>query len=217
MKGGKRIGILLADDHAILREGLKNLLSSENDMTVVAEVSDGRSAIELARTLNPDVIIMDVGMPNLNGIEATRQIVAAHPSVRLIALSALADRRYVSGMLHAGAMAYVIKSAAGDDLVKAIRCVLRNRTFISPEIAQSAFVPAVPPGSDDFLPRLSQREREILQRLAEGQTSNQIAIELGISTRTVETHRRNIMKKLDLHNLADLTRYAIREGLIQAE
>ncbi len=209
--------VLLVDDHQIMREGLAMILSRSPGIEVVGQASDGRAALELVTRLAPDIVIMDVGMPNLNGIEATRQIVAAHPSVRLIALSALADRRYVSGMLHAGAMAYVIKSAAGDDLVKAIRCVLRNRTFISPEIAQSAFVPAVPPGSDDFLPRLSQREREILQRLAEGQTSNQIAIELGISTRTVETHRRNIMKKLDLHNLADLTRYAIREGLIQAE
>lgn len=208
------IRVILADDHEIMREGLRLILSRVPDVQVVGEASDGRDVLEMARRLNPQIVIMDVGMPQLNGIDATRQLLADIPDVKVIALSALADRRYVLGMLEAGACGYVVKAAAGDELVKALQAASQGKKFISPEVAGS-LVDAYTHREFSGGGSLSQREREILQQLAEGKTSKEIGLALTISTRTVETHRRNIMQKLNVHNLADLTRYAIREGLVQ--
>lgn len=212
------VQVILADDHEIMREGLRLILSRVPNVQVVGEARDGREVLELARRLNPQIVIMDVGMPELNGIDASRQLLADQPGIKVIALSALADRRYVLGMLEAGACGYVVKSAAGDELVKAIQCAIGGRKFISPEVAGSlvdAYTHREFPAAGGT--SLSPREREILQQLAEGKTSKEIGVSFSISTRTVETHRRNIMQKLGVHNLADLTRYAIREGLVQAD
>lgn len=211
------IRVILADDHDIMREGLRLILKQVPDVEIVGEAKDGREALDLVRKLHPQLVIMDIGMPNLNGVEATRQIVADDSDVKIIALSALTDKRYVLGMLEAGAIAYLVKSSAGDQLVQAIRSAMLGRRFISPQVADAVVDGYLNRGEEvDSLVSgpLAKREREILQMLAEGKTSKQIANTLGISVRTIETHRRNIMQKLDLHNLADLTRYAIREGLI---
>jgi DNA-binding NarL/FixJ family response regulator len=208
------IRILLADDHAMLRDGLRSVLSREGDFEVVGEAADGRGAIDLCRTLAPDVVVMDVGMPDLNGIEATRQIRAESPRSRVIALSTHSDRRYVLGMLEAGASAYLVKVSAYDELRQAVRAVAGGRMYLSPQIADlvvDARVAASP--SQARKEPLAPREREVLQLIAEGHSSREIARRLHISSHTVETHRRNIMQKLDLHSVADLTRYAIREGI----
>ena len=208
------IRILLADDHAMLREGLRSILSKERDVEVVGEAADGRSAVELARKLAPDVVVMDVGMEGLNGIEATRQIRALGPKTRVIALSTHSDRRYVIGMLEAGAAGYLVKVSAYDELRQAVRAVASGRTYLSPQIAEHVVgdrVAGSPAGASKAL--LGAREREVLQLIAEGHRSPEIARRLHISEYTVETHRRNIMQKLDLHSVAELTRYAIREGI----
>ena len=180
------------------------------------EAENGREAAAMARTLVPDVIIMDIGMPDLNGVEATRQVKADNPRVKVIALSMYADRGYVLGILEAGASGYVLKTGAYDELHRAVQAVAQGKNYLSPDITQmvvDAQVRAPSEGSTLAQPSLGPREREIIQLLAEGRTSPEIARRLHISTRTVETHRRNIMKKLDLHSVAELTKYAIREGL----
>jgi DNA-binding NarL/FixJ family response regulator len=204
------------DDHQMLRDGLRALLEKERGLRVVGDASDGRSAIDLARTLAPDVIVMDIGLPGLNGIEATRHILESAPNVKVIALSMHSDKRYVVQMLKAGAAAYLLKNCASNDLVHAIRAVLANRRFLSDGIAEAlaehvSREPSAAPGSP--YTDLTAREREVLQLLAEGMTSKKIAGVLNVSVKTVETYRRDIMHKLDLHNVAELTRYAIREGL----
>jgi two-component system NarL family response regulator len=212
------IRILLADDHRMLREALRTILESEEGFEVVGEAQDGRTAVEMTRTLTPDVIIMDIGMPDLNGVEATRQIKSDTPSTKVIALSMHSDRHYVLGMLKAGASGYVLKAAAYDELRRAVQVVCGGKNYLSPDITgvvvdahlQGSFQPSTSAA-------LGPREREIVQLLAEGHTSPQIAERLHISTSTVETHRRNIMKKLNLHSVAELTKYAIREGLTSLE
>jgi two-component system NarL family response regulator len=209
--------ILLVDDHAMLREGLRSILRAESDVEVVGEAADGNSAIELARTLAPDIVVMDVGMPDLNGMEATRRIRAGSPGTRVIALSTHSDRRYVLGMLEAGAAGYVVKVSAYDELRQAVRTVAGGRVYLSPQIADvvlAAHVATSPTGAAKLL---GSREREVLQLIAEGHRSPEIARRLHISAHTVETHRRNLMQKLGLHSVADLTRYAIREGITQAD
>jgi two-component system NarL family response regulator len=208
--------ILLVDDHAMLREGLRSILRAESDVEVVGEAADGNSAVELAHTLAPDVVVMDVGMSGLNGMEATRRIRAGSPGARVIALSTHSDRRYVLGMLEAGAAGYVVKVSAYDELRQAVRTVASGRVYLSPQIADvvlTARVATSPTGAA----KLGSREREVLQLIAEGHRSPEIAQRLHISTHTVETHRRNLMQKLGLHSVADLTRYAIREGITQAD
>jgi DNA-binding NarL/FixJ family response regulator len=210
------IRILLADDHQIMRDGLRAILASEPSFEIVGEAENGREAAELCRELVPDVVIMDIGMPDLNGVEATRQIKADNPEVKVIALSMYADRGYVLGILEAGASGYVLKTGAYDEVHRAVKAVTRGNDFLSPDITQIVIDAQVRSPSErgtSAQTSLGPREREIVQLLAEGRTSPEIAKRLHISTRTVETHRRNIMKKLDLHSVADITKYAIREGL----
>ena len=210
------IKVLIADDHQIVRQGLRTLLEREPDLEVVAEAENGRSTVRLARQSHPEVIIMDVAMPDLNGIEATRQIISEMPKVKVIALSMYADRRFVANMLKAGASGYLLKDCACEELVRAIRVVLAHKTFLSPgvtDIVVKDYV-AAPPGPEvSVFSVLSNREREVLQLMAEGKSTNQIAECLHVSVKTVETHRQQVMQKLKMHNVAELTKYAIREGL----
>lgn len=214
------IRILLADDHCMVREGLRLLIEGMPDVEVIAEADNGYQAIELANSLVPDVVVMDIGMAQLNGIEATSRIVADNPEVKVVALSVYSDRRYVLGMLEAGASAYVIKGAAGEDLIQAIQAVAENKKYISPEVADvviNGYKRKRSAGSKPARTVLGHREREVLQLLAEGKSSPDIASRLGIAVKTVETHRRNIMKKLNLHSVAELTKYAVREGLTELD
>jgi DNA-binding NarL/FixJ family response regulator len=210
---------MIVDDHQIVREGLRAMLEKEHDIKVVGEAVDGRMTERLARELVPDVIIMDVAMPDLNGIEATRQIVAELPGVKIIALSMHDDRRFVLNMFKAGAAGYMLKDCAFKDLAKAIRVVMSHKTYLSHEIADIVvkdYLAQSSPTESSVFQMLSSREREVLQLLAEGKTSNQIADNLHISVKTVESHRQQIMIKLKIKSVAELTKYAIREGLTSA-
>lgn len=210
------IRVLLADDHQIFREGLRLILENDPAITVVGEAVEGLHAIALVMELNPDVVIMDISMPNLNGIEATRQILKKRPDLKVIALSVHSNERYVEGMLRAGAAGFLVKNCAADELILAIRTVLQGQSYLSPDITRIVVEEYVkhPAQSDSLLGNgLTAREREVLQMLAEGKTAKEIAILLSISVKTVEVHRQHIMNKLNLHNIVELTRYAIREGL----
>lgn len=207
--------ILLADDHRILRQGLRALMEREPDLDVVGEAEDGRQALRLAVRIQPDIVVMDIGMRGLNGLEATRQIAHDCPGVRVVALSTYSDKRYVLAMLEAGARGYVLKSAAGEELVRALREVGRGRRFLSPDVTDAVVQSYLEgcAGSSSGGSGLTPREREVLQLVAEGKTTRQIAELLCVSLKTIETHRYQIMQKLDLHSVAELTRYAVREGL----
>jgi len=208
--------ILLVDDHQMMRDGLRVLLEKHTGLTVVGGAENGRQALELTKRLSPDVVVMDIGLPGLNGIETTRQILAGHPGVKVIALSMHSDKRYVIQMLKAGASGYLLKNCASDELVRAIHAVLADQRFLSQGIAQTLVDHVVRDSGGSAgtaFTDLTAREREVLQLLAEGMTSKQIAREISVAVKTVETYRRDIMRKLDLHNVAELTRYAIREGL----
>jgi two-component system NarL family response regulator len=210
------VQILLADDHQMLRDGLRSILASEPDIEVVGEAENGHAAVAMARTLRPNVVVMDIGMCGLNGVEATRQIKAENPKVHVIALSTYSDRRYVLSMLEAGASGYVLKASAYDELLRAVRAVAEGKNYLSPDITGvvvDAHLHAQSESGASAYTSLGPREREIVQLLAEGHTSPEIARRLHISTSTVETHRRNIMRKLDVHSIAELTKYAVREGL----
>jgi DNA-binding NarL/FixJ family response regulator len=210
------VRVLLVDDHKMMRDGLRALLAGVPDIEIVGEASDGREALALVRALFPDVVVMDVGMPELNGVEATRRIRAANERVQVIALSTHADKRYVHHMLEAGACGYVLKIAAHGELLRAVRAASLGRTYLSPEIAGLVVERSTSPhagGQASAYSTLGAREREVLQLVAEGKTSAEAAEEMHISIKTVETHRRNIAQKLGLHGTADLTKYAIREGL----
>jgi DNA-binding NarL/FixJ family response regulator len=212
--------ILLADDHQIVRQGLRNLLEKEPDLVVVAEADDGRSAVRLARDIRPEVIIMDVAMPDLNGIEATRQIISEMPKIKVIALSMYADRRFVLNMLKAGACGYLLKDCAYEELVQAVRVVLAHKSYLSPgvtDIVVRDYMQGSLPQEASVFSRLSPREQEVLQLLSEGKSTNQIADRLHVSIKTVETHRQQVMHKLNMHTVAELTKYAIREGLTSLE
>jgi len=208
--------ILIVDDHRMMVEGLQSILDADPELEVVGTAEDGREAIRQTEALAPDVIIMDVGMRELNGAEATRRILADHPAARVVALSTHSDGRSVLSMLRAGASAYVLKANAYEDLRRAVRAVTAGRKYLSEEITDTVVKAGLLEADGDEQSAfrvLGPREREVLQLIAEGRSSPAIAKELGVSTSTVETHRRNIMRKLDLHSVADLTRYAIREGL----
>jgi DNA-binding NarL/FixJ family response regulator len=214
------IRVLLVDDHTMMREGLAALLAGDPDIEVVGQASDGRTALDLVRTLSPDVVVMDVGMAEMNGIETTRCIRAEDDHVKVIALSTHTDKRYVHHMLAAGACGYVVKIAAYDELLRAVRAASLGQTYLSPEIAglvveRSTNRDAVVDVSAYSL--LGAREREVLQLVAEGKTTGETAKEMHISPKTVETHRRNIVQKLGLHGTAELTKYAIREGLTSVD
>lgn len=215
-KQGMRTKILLADDHKIMLDGLRSLLEVRSDMEVVAEAENGREAVRLAQELRPEVVIMDINMPDLNGMEATRRIVAALPRVKIIALSMYSDRRYVAGMFKAGASGFLLKACAFEELAKAIEAVIANQVYLSSGIAGvlvEDYVQRLPAAASSSSAELTSREREVLQLLAEGRSAREIASHLCVSVKTVHTHRQQIMDKLNLHSIAELTKYAIREGM----
>lgn len=209
-----KLKIALADDHQMFRQALRAMLEKVADLEIVAEAGDGQELLRSVRHGHPDVVCMDVGMPGMNGIEATRQLLAINPRIKVIGLSAFTDQHFVVGMLNAGAVGYVTKAEAGDELLRAIRSVQMNRTYLCPDIAASV-TGALLHGAmrDSGAPRLGTRERQVLQLIAEGHTSPEIAKRLHLASSTVEVHRRNIMRKLDLHSVAELTKYAIRNGI----
>lgn len=208
------ITVLLADDHRLVREALSSALAQQDDIRVVAQVGEGLAAVERVRELHPDVAVLDIGLPDLNGIEAASRIRGLQTNTRVVALSAYSDKRFVTEMLRAGASAYVSKAAAGTELVVAIRAVAAGGSYLSPDVA-GALVDEVRGAEPDGQTRLGRREREVLRLIAEGERSSAIGEMLHISVATVEVHRRNIMRKLGLHTVAELTRYAVREGIIQ--
>ncbi len=214
----KKLRILLADDHAVMRTGLRALLERQPNMEVVGEAGTGREAIELAATHEPDVVVMDVGMPILNGIEATKAIVAKRPATAVVILSMHADEAYLLRALSAGARGYLLKDSAAPDLIGAIQAVSQNKSFFSPKVSRILAEDYVrvlkQKGAVDSYDLLTSREREILQLLAEGNANKDIAVSLNISPYTVETHRGNILQKLNLHNPAELILYAVRKGII---
>lgn len=212
------IRILLADDHTVMRNGLRLLLERQPNLVVIGEASDGRETVRLAESLLPDVVIMDVAMPNLNGIEAARQIVGANPDIAIVILSMHSDESYVIRALKAGARAYLLKDSAEGDLIAAIRAITEGKSFFSPAISRILV--------EDYMRQLEQkhvedtyelltaREREILQLLAEGKMNKEVAAMLHLSVYTVETHRTHILQKLNLHNVPELILYAVRKGII---
>ncbi|MBD3175678.1 MAG: response regulator [Armatimonadia bacterium] len=210
------IKTLLVEDHQIVRVGLHKLLDAEETIEVVAEAQNGREALALAKAHDLDLVIMDVEMPSLNGVDATQQLLEAHPRLKVIALSMHTERPFVLGMMEAGASGYVLKDAAWEELVHAIELVMAGQTYLSPKV-QGVVVESyrgLAQGSGADAPeRLSPREREVVQLLAEGLSTKQIAEQLHLSPKTVETHRSRVMSKLDISNVAQLIRYAIREGI----
>lgn len=214
------VRILLADDHKILRDGLRLLIQKEPDMEVVDEADNGRSAVELSRTLTPDVVIMDVRLPGLSGIDATRQIVTDNPDIMVVALSMHSDNQFVTGMFSAGARGYLLKDSAFEELAVAVRTTVSGQTYLSPEIASTVvngFLNRAPTNSSNVAYVLTPREREVLTLVADGNNTRQVAEQLKVSAKTVETHRRNLMEKLSIHSIAELTKFAIREGLTTLE
>jgi len=209
------IRVVLADDHRMILAALRSMLEKETDIAVVGEAGDGAALLDVVARTMPDVAVVDIAMPGMNGIEATRRLLAGHPRLKVIALSAYSDRRFVLEMLNAGAKGYLVKASAGDELARAIRAIAQGQTYLCPEVAGSIVDAArgktSPAGSTSA--NLGRREREVLALLADGKSSSEIAARLHIAVSTVEVHRRNIMRKLDLHSVAELTKYAIREGL----
>ncbi len=214
------IRVLVADDHRIVLDGLVSLISEQSDMTVVGKATDGRSAVNLATETDPDVIVMDLTMPELNGIEATRIITNNAPVIRIIALSMHSEKRFIRAALEGGASGYLVKENAFEELVNAIRAVNKGQNYLCPVATKTMILDYLHhttverDGTDRDI--LTPREREVLQMIAEGRRTKEIAGTLHISVKTVETHRKNIMEKLDVKSVAELTRYAIREGIISA-
>ena len=209
----KKIRILLADDHAVVRQGFKMILTAQADMEIVGEAGNGREAVESAEKLRPDIVVMDVAMPELNGIEATRRITEASPHTRILALSMHKDSVYVREILRAGARGYLLKDSPAPDLVAAVRAVAGGEGYLSPAVSNAVL--------DDYrrhvtnpIDLLTSREREVLQMLAEGKTNKEIAVVLNLSVYTVDAHRGRIMEKLNLHSINELVRFAVRNGLI---
>lgn len=219
--------ILIADDHEVARQGIRALLESHAGWEVCAEAQDGREAVELASSLNPHLILLDIGMPNLNGLEAARQILAASPETPILILTMHDSNQVVREVLRAGARGFVLKSDAGRDLVAAVEALQMRRTFFTTKVSQmvlEGFLDRDGPSSREVATEnqetdagavLTGREREVIQLLAEGKTSKEVAVALHLSVKTAETHRTNLMRKLNLHSVADLTRYAVRNGIVQ--
>lgn len=208
--------VILADDHKILREGLKTLLMQQNDVEVVGEAGDGFETIRLCNALQPDLVIMDIGMPSLNGIEACKRILSENPKIKVLALSMHSDKQFVINMFKAGASGYLLKDCAADELKVAIQTILGNNFFLSQHISKIVIMELI--NSRDVsqnkdIPQLSGREKEVLQMIAEGMSTKEIGKKLFISPKTVESHRKNIMQKLELYTLPELTKYAIRAGI----
>jgi DNA-binding NarL/FixJ family response regulator len=217
----KRITVLLAEDHTVVREGFRKLLEAENYLEVVGEAQTGRQAVAMARKLHPEVVLMDIAMPLLNGLEATRQILKAEPATRVLILSAHSDDAYVKNATESGAVGFLLKQASSHEVCRAIREVQRGKTFYSPSISrrQDRIHPLLPSGAGGFKKKavpLTSREMEVLQLIAEGKANKETASELGIGIKTVEKHREHIMRKLDTHDTAGLTRYAISAGIIES-
>jgi len=209
----KRIRILLADDHAVVRQGFKMILAEQPDMEIAGEAANGREAVELAEKIKPDVVVMDVAMPELNGIEATRRLAASAPHIRVLALSMHKDSVYVREILRAGARGYLLKDSPAQDLLAAVRAVAGGEGYLSPAVSSAVL--------DDYrkhvtnpIDLLTSREREVLQMLAEGKTNKEIATTLNLSVYTVDAHRGRIMEKLNVHSINELVRFAVRNGLI---
>ena len=216
MKQILKIKILLADDHKIMRAGLRSILEKEPDMEILGEAQNGLVALQLAKKLRPDLIIMDISMPDLNGIEATSRILAELSGLRVLALSMHSDRGFLIKMLKAGASGYLLKDCASEELIDAVHVIMKNRLYISPAMVDDMVRGYVQMASREDLSAfsvLTARERDVLQRLAEGKSVKEIAHDLIISVKTVETFRHRIEDKLCLHSIAELTKYAIREGL----
>jgi len=210
------IRILLADDHKIIRDGLRALIDKQEGMKVIADAENGRLAVELTRDLVPNVVVMDVSMPDLNGVEATRQIHSFNPNTKIIALSMYSDRRFVMEMLKSGASGYLLKDCAFEELIQAIKTVSENHTYLSPGVADIVVEDVVHQSDNNrgtVFDILTAREREVLQLLTEGKSTKQIAAQCHVSVKTIETHRQHIMDKLGIRSVAELTKYAIREGL----
>lgn len=208
--------ILIADDHQIVREGLISLINKQQNMEIIGEAEDGRNAVKLVKELKPDVVVMDISMPDLNGIEATKQILAENPDVKIIGLSIHSDRRFITRMLTAGAKGYLLKDCAFDELALAINSVQQDKFYLSPQITGVVVENILQSETSQESPKLlllSSREREVLQMLAEGKSTKQIANDLHLSVKTIETHRQNVMNKLEIRNIATLIKFAIREGL----
>ena len=221
MTPSKPITIMLAEDHAIVRQGLCALLKADEQFVMVGEATTGREAVAMARALRPDVILMDIAMPVLNGLEATRQILAANPAAKVVILSAHSDDEYIERMNNAGVAGFLEKQTSAEILIKAIHEVIKGRTFFSPSIARRLQVDQNKPRNRNGVlkpngSRLTMRESEVLQLVAEGSSNKQIAAELGISIKTVEKHRQHLMEKLNIHETAGLTRYAIAAGVIES-
>jgi len=215
--------ILIADDHEVARRGIRSLLESHLGWEVCAEAKDGRDAVELATSMKPDLVLLDIGMPNLNGLEAARQILATSPNVAILILTMHDSDNVIREVLRAGARGFLLKSDAGRDLVAAVEALESQKTFFTPRVSQmvldgflnrekkrSEIEDVVNPSGD----LLTAREREVIQLLAEGRTSKEVAVTLNLSVKTAETHRTNLMRKLGLHSVADLTRYAVRNGIV---
>ena len=215
-----RTKIILADDHKIIREGLRSLIEKQPDMEVIAEAQDGLTTVNLVQKLKPDVVIMDIGMPEMNGIDATTKITTEYKTVKVIALSMHSDRRFVMQMLKAGAAGYLLKDSAFEELVSAIHAVIAKQHYLSQKITDfvvQEYLQNLPRNESTVFNVLTAREREVLQLIAEGKSTKQIASVLNVSVKTIETHRQQIMEKLDMHSIAQLTKYAIREGLTSLE
>jgi len=211
------IRVLIADDHAVVAEGLRHLVEAEKDIEVVACVGDGREAVQQSRDLQPDVVLMDLSMPELNGADATRAILERDPRCRVIVLSMYSQREYVRRALKAGAAGYVVKRSAAKEVVEAIRAVHAGQRYLSPRVADVVLEDYTDENKDDPLSRLSAREREVLQLLAEGRTGAQIAERLALSQKTVETYRARLVEKLGIRDLAGLVRFAIQKGLVSLD
>lgn len=211
------IKILIADDHGVVAEGLKHLVEAQPDMQVVATVGDGREAVRLAREAQPDVVLMDLSMPELNGADAARAILERDPKCRVIVLSMYSDREYVRRALKAGAAGYVVKRSAAKEVVEAIRAVFGGGRYLSPKVADVVIGDYADDKREDPLARLSAREREVLQLLAEGRTGAEIAQRLSLSQKTVETYRARLVEKLGIRDVAGLVRFAIQRGLVSLD
>jgi DNA-binding NarL/FixJ family response regulator len=217
----KQINVLLVEDHVVMRQGLRSLLNTDGRFVIVGEARTGREAVKMVRALTPDVILMDIAMPVLNGLEATRQILAANPAAKVLVLSAYSEHAYVERMCAVGVVGFLEKQTSAEILTKAIHLVASGKRFFSPTIAKRLRIEASKPLDRNGLPkangyRLTSRESEVLQLVAEGWANKQIAAELGISIKTVEKHRQHLMDKLNIHDTAGLTRYAIAAGIIES-
>ena len=209
--------ILLADDHQMVREGIRSLLEKESDIEIVGEAEEGRKAVHLVRKLQPDVVLMDITMPNLNGIEATKQIISEYPNIKIIALSMHFSRIFVLNMLKAGALGYILKGDSSEELIEGVRTVSGGGAYFSPKAAKTVTEVLANPLPNSPLDVLTQREREVFQLICEGKNTKQMALELHVSTKTIEANRRKIMEKLDTHNIPELVIIAIENGIISLE